>query len=144
MFSSIIPPDAKIGLIIMVAGYFAAPLIAALITGKLAEGKGAAFGAWMLVCIISVVILLVFALIMPEMGIAISVLQFFNSFGFGALGQLIILSMPDLSLVEPMLASLGYSAGDATALIVPLIISGVISGIFYGCFALLTTGSEYY
>jgi hypothetical protein len=75
-------------------------LIAAIITGRLAEGKGAAFGAWLLICIIASVVLLVFAIIG---GAAISVLG-----------------------------------------IIMALTPAIINGIFYGCFALLASGSEYY
>ena len=46
-----------LGSLLVVIGWIAIPLISALITGKLAGGKGAAFGAWLLISILSAAII---------------------------------------------------------------------------------------
>lgn len=89
------------GSMIALIGFIVAPLLAALIAGKMAEGKGAAFGASLMIFIISAVIIMVLGMISGAMTLE--------------LGS-----------------------------ILSLIIIAALVGIFYGCFALLTAGSEFY
>jgi len=81
-------------------GYIIAPLIAAILTGKLAEGKKDAFVGWELVCLISSALVMV------------------------------------LSIVGGLAITL--------TLIITTIQAGLLLGVFYGCFALLACGSDYY
>ncbi len=96
---------------------FVSPLVAALITGKLNEGKGAAFGAWFLVSIISAVVVWVLFFI-----------------GGSASSLSLLLSLQGVTI--------SGLTGDFASLIL-LIIVGAINGIFYGCFAVLMSGESY-
>ncbi|MHA1688192.1 MAG: hypothetical protein ACTSYC_04615 [Promethearchaeota archaeon] len=101
-------------------GYFLIPLISALITGRLAGSKGASFGAWFLISIISTGIILVF----------------------------LILGMidPDTTVIFVRLQVLLFGELTATRiqLLISLIIIGVINSIFYGCFSVLMSKEEFF
>ncbi|MHA1293319.1 MAG: hypothetical protein ACTSQJ_11710 [Promethearchaeota archaeon] len=53
-FTSLSSSTDLMYLYLFLGGFVGSPLIAALITGKMAEGKGKAFIAWLLVCMVSV------------------------------------------------------------------------------------------
>ncbi|MHA1150327.1 MAG: hypothetical protein ACTSR8_19035 [Promethearchaeota archaeon] len=53
----VVTSSFELGTLLSVIGTIAIPLISALITGKLAGGKGAAFGAWLLISILSAAII---------------------------------------------------------------------------------------
>lgn len=107
-----------LGNLILALIYFVSPLVAALVGGKLAGGKGAAFGAWFLIAIIGAVVMWVLAFI-----------------GGGA-------TIIETDIVEQGINILGLSLGEFTGLIL-IIIVAAINGIFYGAFAVLMSGEEW-
>jgi len=106
-------------LVVMLTGLalFISPLVAALLTGKLSESKGSAFGAWFLVCIVSAVVLWVL---------------FFIGGNVATLG----LTMSAWGL------NLGGITDDFMILIVMIVVA-VVNGIFYGCFSILASSEEW-
>ncbi len=106
--------------LVIFIGYFLIPLISALITGRLAGSKGAAFGAWFLISILSITILLVFLILgMIDPDTNIVFLRF----------QLLIFREHGIP---------GFQ------LLLSLIIAGIINGIFYGCFSVLMSKEEFF
>ncbi|MHA1933374.1 MAG: hypothetical protein ACW96X_12590 [Promethearchaeota archaeon] len=95
-------------------GFLIAPLIAAILAGKLAESKFQGFSGWLLTVIVSTV------------AVIIGIIPGFSSTFVGTLTSL----YPTWTSFELML--------------IYLVISCVINIIFYGFFALLVSKTEYY
>ena len=95
---------------------------AALITGRMAGGKGKAFGAWFLICAISGAILILVNMLMEpiDLGILASMLTLLDPMGMMGIGQM-----------------MGMFA------IFILIFSIILNGFFYGVFAMLTSRDDF-
>ncbi|MFO8020036.1 MAG: hypothetical protein R6U96_15530 [Promethearchaeia archaeon] len=115
--------ELQIALLLTLIGYIASPLIAALVGGNMAETKAQAFGAWLVTMFISAGALIAAYFIGQELSTA-----------FGALGDLGML----ISLIT------GTSEMGDILMIGFLVLNAYLNGAFYGCFAQLTSGMDYY
>ena len=55
--------SSDIAVYILLAGFIVAPLVAAILTGKMAGSKGAAFGAWVLIAILCSLLVMVLGIV---------------------------------------------------------------------------------
>ncbi len=90
-------------------------LLAAIIAGRTAESKGAAFGAWLLTAIISAVVTLVF-------------LGFLSA---------------DSTNLAPLWFSYTIIYGSEIIVYIVIILAGLVSGIFYGAFAAVSASEGF-
>jgi hypothetical protein len=103
-------------LLILSLGYLIAPLIAAILAGKIAESKFQGFLGWLLTVIVSTTAIIIAIL-------AENILEF--------------------TTFQTKLLDL-YGWDSFELILISLVISAVVNIIFYGFFALLLSKTEYY